>query len=223
MSEIVRLDQFLVCSDLISDLLDEERWVEPVHYLDLGCGHCKFMKAAQDRGWEASGIDARRERVPPAFLDLVFRGRIPDCLNPTLSPTSSPLRSLDKASVVGILGLLYHMELDDQRTLASLVEGKYLILDTHLAQPVLKAPVYVSQDVPPQIWGMSACAKAEQAKPVKEGYVVPEGTGVKSGYTNLTSCWPSEDTLRRTFEHHQLFKMLPEHYPARSFFVGIPR
>ncbi len=210
----VRLEQFTVCCDLLARFLDP-LGVGGIHYLDLGCGHCKFMLAAEARGWVAGGVDARMERVPPALSPLVFQGRIPDCLH--------ELADFKQVHVVGILGLLYHMELDDQLELASRVTGKYLILDTHLAQPVRTAPVYVSSDAPPQIWGMSACAKAEQAKPAKGGYVVPEGTGVKAGYENKTSFWPSEDTLYRTFEHHQLFKLLPEHFPARSFFAGIPK
>jgi hypothetical protein len=89
--------------------------------VDLGCGHCLFLKLAIEVfGARCSGIDARPDRVPDGMP--VSIGRVQDA---DLSPYD----------LILCLGILYHMTIEDQVALVGRFEGKPAIVDTHYGKP----------------------------------------------------------------------------------------
>jgi hypothetical protein len=84
--------------------------------IDLGCGHCLFLKAALDAGLDAVGIDARIDRVP-SLMPVTKR---------TMQETD-----LSPYDLILCLGLFYHLTCEDQVSMVRRFKGKFAIVDTH--------------------------------------------------------------------------------------------
>lgn len=86
--------------------------------IDLGCGHCLFLRAAMRAGCIGKGIDARLDRVPEDMKLFVHKEDVRNVV-------------LTDYDLILCLGIFYHMTLKDQLTLIEKFEGKPVILDTH--------------------------------------------------------------------------------------------
>lgn len=86
--------------------------------LDLACGHGKFSILARDLGWDVTGVDVRTERFPDAE---------------GIKWVQSDVRHYEPEGFdcIAVLGLFYHLEIDDQLALLKRTAGTPTILDTH--------------------------------------------------------------------------------------------
>jgi SAM-dependent methyltransferase len=158
--------------------------------VDLGCGHCLFLQAARDLGYDATGIDARIDRVPPDLRAFVHQAKVQDA-------------DLDRYDLILCLGLLYHLELEDQIRLVERFHGQPAIVDTH--------------------YGTKTAVKTIGTK-AYAGSIYHEGNQLTSSCGNRESFWPCEEDLVAILgTNHFVLKWLPEHAPGRSFYVLIPR
>lgn len=99
------------------------RPLSPGDILDLGCGHGKFSLAAHEMGWNVTAVDARTERMPENAKWIKW--------------VRSDVREFEIGSYdcILLLGLLYHLPVDDQLTLLGKCRraAPLTILDTHTA------------------------------------------------------------------------------------------
>lgn len=153
---------------------------------DLGTGHGKFALAAAELGWRVTGVDARTARMPR---------------HEGVAWVEADVRELDLAGYdcIAILGLLYHLEVDDQLDLLRRAAGTLTIVDTHVAlQATHRERGYEGRtfgeqlDAPTASWG------------------------------NRSSFWPVEPSLVAQFHDagfECVFKHVPEYRPDRTFWV----
>jgi hypothetical protein len=96
--------------------------------LDLGAGACKLSMFARDLGYRVTAVDARAERVPEELGSIEF--------------VQSDIREFDVNGydVVCVLGLFYHLTLEDQLDLLARCDASVVILDTQLYEPDLAPP-----------------------------------------------------------------------------------
>ncbi len=96
------------------------RPMRPGRLLDLGTGHGKFAVIAQELGWQVTAVDARTERMP---------------MTPGIEWIRADVRAFDVGGYdcIALLGLLYHLEFQDVRSLLRRCAGTPTILDTHTA------------------------------------------------------------------------------------------
>jgi hypothetical protein len=90
----------------------------PGRLLDLACGNGMYSIAAQQMGWDVTGVDARTVRMP---------------MTPGITWIEQDVRETDVSGydVILLMGLLYHLELGDQLTLLRRCSSTVTILDTH--------------------------------------------------------------------------------------------
>lgn len=103
--------------DVVRSLLAPLR---PGRLLDVATGHGLFALLAHELGWDVTAMDARTERMPAM---------------PGIQWIQGDVRTFDVSGydVIMILGLLYHLDIDDQVDLLRRCAGTPLILDTHVA------------------------------------------------------------------------------------------
>jgi hypothetical protein len=145
--------------------------------LDLGAGACIFARLARDAGWVVTAVDARTERLPGDLVGITF--------------VESDVRRFDPSGfdTVAILGLLYHLSLDEQRALLTACSYARVILETQVHTPGFVPPAA-------EPWGRKIVV--EQGL---EGVVYPERkSGALDGNPmasvgNATSFWLTEPSL----------------------------
>ncbi len=153
--------------------------------VDLGAGHCKFAQIAHGMGFPTTAIDARVERVP---LMLPFRFLQQDVREADLAPYG----------IVCVLGLLYHLPIQEHVRLLRACAGKIVVIDTHTA------------------------ARAEvELGPYAGCYFAEKLTDPRSAWGNEASFWHTEASLRRLYVDcgFTAEKIPPEHAPGRSFWL----
>jgi Methyltransferase domain len=150
--------------------------MKPGRLLDIATGHGGFALIAHELGWEVTAVDARTERMP---------------MTDGITWVQSDIRDFEIAGydVISVLGIFYHLELDDQLELLKRCAGTTTIIDTHVAL---------------------------QADLVEGGY---EGTsfaevpgGLASSWINPTSFWPTENALIRMLHdcgYRFVFRLTP--------------
>ncbi len=159
--------------------------------VDLGAGHCKFSKIAHDIGFPVTSIDARSDRVPGWVTWPFLQQDVRDA-------------DLSLYDIVCILGLFYHLTLDDQIALLRKCQGKIVIIDTHCTDNCSDRATVEGFD-----------------KKVFEGSHFQEVPSLTSSWGNSTSFWHTEDSLRLFFQTMGFTaeKVLPEHAELRAFWV----
>jgi hypothetical protein len=171
--------------------------------VDLGCGPCLFAKVARDEGFLVTAVDSRTERIPlPEELDDIFF-------------VQSDVRYFDVRDydVVAILGLLYHLDLDDQMRLLKKANGSTVIVDTQFHDP---ARIRAN----PEPWELNIVERNGY-----RGVVFPEGDNTQASWKNRESFWPTEDSLLRMYAdagYRSVTKIEPSYvtkYGARRFYV----
>jgi SAM-dependent methyltransferase len=160
--------------------------MRPGRLVDLGTGHGKFALAAAELGWSVTAVDARSERLPGAagieWVEADVR--------------EFPLEGYD---CVSILGLLYHLEVDDQLDLLRRAAGTTTIVDTHVAL------------------GATHRERGYDGRTFGE-----ELEAATASWGNPTSFWPTEESLIRQFHDAgfaRVWKHVPEYRADRTFWV----
>ncbi len=144
--------------------------------VDLGAGPCIFSKIAYANGYDVTAVDARTERLPEELEGIqFFQSNINDFV-------------LTKFDVVVVLGLLYHLTLDDQISLMEHIpKGSVLILDTqvHIAK-------YAQKEASEQR-GFDTDALVK--KKGYEGVLFPEVENAMASVGDPITWWHTEDSL----------------------------
>jgi SAM-dependent methyltransferase len=168
-----------------------QRILEPLtpgRLLDLGAGHGKFSLIARDLGWKVTAVDARTERMP---------------MSEGIDWVQADVRDFDTEGFdcICILGLLYHLELEDQLSLLSRCAPTFTIIDTHVAPRV----THVERGY--------------------EGYLFAEQTeATTASWGNPWSFWPTEESLITMLHesgYHEVYPLAPSYEPDRhrTFYI----
>lgn len=144
--------------------------------LDLGAGPCQFAVRARDAGWKVTAVDARTERLPDDLQDITF--------------IEHDVREFDPAGfdTIAILGLLYHLPLEDQERLLARCAYARVILETQV-----HTPGFVPPDAKP--WGHEMVSRDGY-----RGVSFPEGDNPMASIGNTESFWATEASLLEMFQ-----------------------
>lgn len=163
--------------------------------VDLGAGHCIFSCAAAAHGYRVTAVDARQDRKPAV-------------LPPNVSFKLQDVRTFDLAGfdVILILGLLYHLTLDDQIDLLTRCpKGSRVIIDTQ---------VHIRDLVAQDVWDqMKLDADAIERQSGYEGILYPEQTNLQASVGNAHSWWHTEPSILRLFKETGF---------SRCVMIGLP-
>jgi hypothetical protein len=141
---------------------------------DLGAGPCVFSKIARDMGCAVTAVDVRDERLPQDLGNIAF--------------VKSDVRAYDPAGydVILIVGLLYHLTLEDQISLLERCPlASTLIIDTQVHIPELVV-VGANRD------GFSDRVIADGPY---SGVLYPEANNAMASWGNDLSFWHTETSL----------------------------
>lgn len=171
--------------------------------LDLGCGPCLFAQKAQACGYQVTAVDARRDRVPSS-----------DVLGP-ITFIQEDVRAIETSGfdVVCLLGLLYHLELDDQMALLRNCRGSAVVVDTQLCEED-RAPIDASP------WQTTFVQERGYT-----GVLYPESDSTMAGWGNELSFWHTEGSLLKMFKacgFGRVTRVIPQYssqYGPRGFFL----
>ena len=157
-------------------------------YLDLATGHGLFALTAQSLGWEVTAVDVRTQRWPE---DRGIEWIESDVRDFQIEPGFD---------CIGLLGLLYHLELDDQLSLLRRCAPTPLILDTHIAK---RATI--------ELGGYP-------------GTVFDEGdlSAPTASWGNPTSFWPTRESLYRMLHatgYTSVYERAPFYEHDRTFWL----
>lgn len=169
----------------------------PGRLVDLGAGHGKFSVAAQELGWAVTAVDARTVRMP---------------MTEGIEWIESDVRDFDPSSYdcICVLGLFYHLTLEDQLALLGKCAGTLTILDTHVAGRV---------DV------SLAGYKGHYFEEVPGATVQERNASPAASWGNETSFWPTEESFIRMARDRgfsQVSAVSPPHAKNRTFYVLYP-
>jgi hypothetical protein len=169
--------------------------------LDLGAGPCQFARRARNAGWKVTAVDARTERLPDDLEGITF--------------IESDVREFDPAGfdTIAILGLLYHLPLEDQERLLARCAYTRVILETQV-----HTPGFVPPDAEP--WGRKIVRRGGY-----RGVIFPEGDNPMASIGNPESFWATEPSLLDMFDrcgYRSVQLVEPMHhskYGTRRFYV----
>jgi hypothetical protein len=148
---------------------------------DLGAGPCIFSKIAADSGYRVIAFDGRDDRVPNDLGNVIF--------------LKQDIRNFSSSGfdVVLILGLLYHLTLDDQiKLLAECNQAKAVIVDTQVHIPDL-----VVSDASAS---RNSFSDTVVTKGPYSGVLFPEVNNPMASIGNQSSWWHTEDSMIKIFE-----------------------
>ncbi|ONG54005.1 hypothetical protein BKE38_11050 [Pseudoroseomonas deserti] len=109
-----------------------------LHFLDVGAGPGHFSRVAARHGFAVTALDARPAWALAEALDQPDAGGL---ATPRWAPRAEfrrlqadirDIRNFDEHDVIGCIGLLYHLPLDDQARLLRRAAGRPVIVDTEL-------------------------------------------------------------------------------------------
>ncbi|HEX7473327.1 MAG TPA: methyltransferase domain-containing protein [Candidatus Limnocylindrales bacterium] len=165
----------------------------PGRLLDLGAGHGAFSKIGQELGWTVTAVDARTERMP---------------MGDGIRWVQADARTFDVSGYdcIALLGLLYHLGLDDQRDLLRRCSGTPTILDTHHA-----LSPWLTVD------GWEGGIYQEPGSTPEELASVPTAS-----WGNTDSFWPTRASLLRMLDeagYRTILALEPPILPDRTFYL----
>ena len=170
--------------------------------LDLGAGPCLFAKRAGLREWTVTAVDARTDRLPEELSPIAF--------------IQCDVRDFDVSGfdTIAILGLLYHLPVEDQVSLLARCSYTRIILETQVHTPGFKPPDS-SRVLSPELVTQDGY----------EGVVYREHDNPMASIGNVESLWMTEESLLRLFEdtgQRSVNVIEPPHYSnygTRKFYV----
>lgn len=164
------------------------RTLSPGKLLDLGCGHGKFSMLARDLGWDVTGVDARTERMPQAS---------------GIEWVQQDVRTfqVDGYDCIAVLGLLYHLEVDDQIDLLRRCSGTTTLIDTHVS------------------------LRATHKERGYDGHsFYEELEAATASWGNQYSFWPTEESLLRMIHDvgfRFTWRLSPPYRDDRTFYLAL--
>jgi hypothetical protein len=178
----------------------------PLKVADLGAGPCIFSKIARDAGHRVTAFDARTVRRP----SLEELGSI--------EFVEADVRNVDlqNFNVILFLGLLYHLEIEDQEKLLKRCNHACVILDCQVHVPALV------QNPNPEEWQKKLITERGYS-----GIRFIEGDNPMASVGNKTSFWHTESSMQRLFENagfNHLYVIDPiftSKYGGRRFYMAI--
>lgn len=173
-------------------------WFKPRRVIDLGAGHGAFSIRAADAGWDVTAVDARTVRFPE---------------DPRISWVHEDVRESDLSGydLILNLGLFYHLTLSDQVSLLDRSAGTPMILDTHVG--IAGDTAYSLSDI--------VTLDGHEGRLYSEEGIQHDP---RSSFGNLSSFWPTPDTLLRMLgERGWDVYTAPYYLSSRTFFLCIPR
>ena len=97
---------------------------DKLRMLDIAAGHCAFAVAAAKMGRKVTCLDARTERVP--FAELAKHGI--EFIHADVNAYTFDAEQFD---LILLLGILYHLTLEEQIALLRRCSARLTIIDTH--------------------------------------------------------------------------------------------
>jgi len=173
--------------------------MKPGRLLDLACGHGVFSLVAARMGWQVTAVDVRTGRMP---MTEGIRWVESDVREFKISPGDY--------DCIAILGLLYHLELDDQLDLMRRCSFAPTIVDT-----------IVSLDPNVEERGYRGEYFDEVAGRTPEAFA----KSPTASWKNTRSFWADEGSLIRLFNDAgfaSVYKHLPVVVPERTFYLCLP-
>jgi len=186
-------------NSLFAYLLDNT--IDGKTLLDLGAGHCGFSKRARAAGYEVTAVDARTERLPNDLDGIRF--------------IEADVRNFDTSGydVILILGLLYHLTIEDQEELLSRAIGATVVVDTQVHDP-RKVTEHAGE------WAQRIVYSGSY-----EGIEFPENDNLMASIGNPVSFWHTEPSLLTLFGncgYNEAMIVEPKYiskYGARGFYI----
>ncbi|MDQ3729973.1 MAG: class I SAM-dependent methyltransferase [Actinomycetota bacterium] len=172
--------------------------------LDLGAGACIFAQRAVNAGYSVTAVDARAVRRPEE-------------LDERINFVEADVRDFEPAEepdVVAVLGLLYHLPLNEQSDLLERFRDRTVILDTQIHDPHLVTDAAAE-------WATEFVSTDDGY----EGVVFPETDNPMASVGNPESFWHTEDSLFRLVKdcgYENATAIEPVYvskYGARKFYV----
>jgi hypothetical protein len=169
----------------------------PGRLLDLACGSGLYSIAAHEMGWEVTAVDARTSRLP---------------MTPGITWLQQDVRTTDVTGfdVVLVMGLLYHLELDDQLELLRRCSKTVTILDTH------------HSNAPTHLEGGYAGHTFHELPAGREAELAATPT---AAWGNQTSFWATQPDLVRMLEDcgfRTVLALVPPNLSNRTFYLCLP-
>ena len=186
------------------------RSLKPGKMLDLGSGRGNFSIAAARLGWEVTAVDVRTARTPdPEAEKDPGRAELIRSIKWVQADVREfPIRS-GEYDLICILGLLHHLEVEDQIKLLRRASGTLTLLDTRIVPEII--------DTEGPYEGMY---KREHGETREERDQVP------------TASWGNEVSFRHTEEsllrlvrdcgYSKLMAMRPPHRRNYTFYLCLP-
>src|SRR5215210_1114178 len=182
--------------------------LKPGKLLDLGSGRGNFSMAAARLGWEVTAVDARTMRWPNAEKDPK-QAKLIQSVNWVVSDVREfPIRD-GEYDLICILGLLHHLEVDDQIKLMRSCSGTLTLVDTRIAPKIA--------DTEGPYEGMYI---REHGETREERDQVPTAS-----WGNATSFRHTEESLLRLVRdcgYSKMMAMKPPHRQNYTMFLCLP-
>ena len=197
------IDRHQIFRSLISPL-------KPGKMLDLGAGPGNFSLAAAQLGWAATAVDARAARTPDpeAEKDSDRAELIRSVRWVEADVREFPIRN-GEYDLICILGLMHHLEVDDQIKLLRRCSGTLTLLDVRVA---------------PRI--------TDTEGPYEGRYRREKGETREERDQVLTASWGNEGSFHHTEEsllrlvrdcgYSKAMLMRPPHSPNYTFYFCLP-
>ena len=169
----------------------------PGRLIDLACGSGIYSIAAREMGWTVTAVDARTTRLP---------------MTEGITWVQQDIRETDVSGydVILLMGLLYHLELEDMLSLLRRCSGSVTILDTHHSN----APTHVE--------GGYAGHTFHELPAGREAELAATPT---AAWGNQTSFWPTQPDLVRMLQdcgYRTVLALVPPNLPNRTFYLCLP-
>lgn len=170
----------------------------PGRLIDVACGSGIYSIAAHEMGWQVTAVDARTVRMP---------------MTPGITWVQQDIRETDVSGhdVILLMGLLYHLELDDQLDLLRRCSATVTILDTH------------HSNRPTHVEGGYA---GHTYRELPEGREAELATTPTAAWGNLTSFWATQPDLVRMLQDcgfETILAIVPPNIANRTFYLCLPR
>jgi 2-polyprenyl-3-methyl-5-hydroxy-6-metoxy-1,4-benzoquinol methylase len=182
--------------------------LKPGKMLDLGSGRGNFSLAAARLGWQVTAVDARTVRWPDLDQDTTQASLIRSIHWIQADVREFPIRD-GEYDLVCILGLLHHLEVDDQVKLLKGCSGTLTLLDTRIA---------------PRI--------ADTEGPYEGIYIREHGETREERDQIATASWGNEVSFRHTEEsllrlvrdcgYSKMMSLKPPHRQNYTMFLCLP-
>ena len=156
--------------------------------VDLGAASCVFSRIAQTQGFSVTAVEVRPERIPNNIDGIEI--------------VESDVREFDLGifEIILILGLLYHLTLEDQIVLLlRCPAGSTVVVDTEIYIPELVV----------QSENRNGFADRVVLDGVYDGIIFPEANNAMASWKNQESFWHSEASIIRLFNNCGFTRITP--------------